>query len=167
MNRYVIADTHFNHANIIGYCNRPFKTVEEMNSKLISNWNNTVAKDDIIWVLGDFALGSKEYIITIGNSLNGRKRMVLGNHDRHNKSVFEQAGFEFISPYPVLIDKFIILSHAPIQNPKAKSQFYNIYGHVHNDAAYLDIGASGRCVSVERIGYRPIDLDKIIKEISK
>lgn len=48
MNRYVIADTHFNHANIIGYCNRPFKTVEEMNSKLISNWNNTVAKDDII-----------------------------------------------------------------------------------------------------------------------
>lgn len=93
--------------------------------------------------------------------------MVLGNHDRYSKSVFEQAGFEFISPYPIILSDKIILSHAPVQNPKSKSQFYNIYGHIHNDAAYLDISASGRCVSVERIDYRPIDLDKIIKEISK
>ena len=65
MKRWVVSDTHFNHANIIQYCDRPFADVEQMNKELIKRWNNTVAKDDIVYQLGDFAFGSKEQLITV------------------------------------------------------------------------------------------------------
>lgn len=31
------SDTHFNHANIIDFCKRPFGSVEEMNEALIAH----------------------------------------------------------------------------------------------------------------------------------
>ena len=62
MNIFITADHHFNHKNIIEYCDRPFKTVEEMNNTMIEKWNNKVGKDDLVIHLGDFALGNKEKV---------------------------------------------------------------------------------------------------------
>ena len=54
MKIYIISDTHFNHENIIKYCNRPFKDINEMNDAIIDNWNRIVKKDEIVYHLGDF-----------------------------------------------------------------------------------------------------------------
>lgn len=48
---FFTSDTHFYHGNIIRFCNRPFKDVGMMNETIISNWNNTVGLDDIVFHL--------------------------------------------------------------------------------------------------------------------
>ena len=53
MRTFFIADPHFGHKAVIEYENRPFASVEEMDEALIDNWNNTVTKHDIVWLLGD------------------------------------------------------------------------------------------------------------------
>ncbi len=40
---YYTADQHFGHPNIIRFCDRPFKNVEEMDEILINNWNKIVS----------------------------------------------------------------------------------------------------------------------------
>ena len=46
MNKWFIFDTHFSHANIIRYAGRPFQSVDEMNMRLIENWNALVKPQD-------------------------------------------------------------------------------------------------------------------------
>ena len=80
--RWFTADLHLGHANIIRYCNRPFADVEEMNEELVRRWNARVTPNDEVWVLGDFALGRIAESFACGRRLNGRKSLVVGNHDR-------------------------------------------------------------------------------------
>ena len=68
-----------------------------MNKVLIKNWNNTVKKEDRIFVLGDFCLSGKNKIIEIGKQLNGRKTLILGNHDSASIKTYYEAGFEAVS----------------------------------------------------------------------
>lgn len=76
------ADLHFGHANIIDYSGRPFADVAAMNDALVERWNDTVAADDTVWVLGDVALGRIEESLTHVSHLAGHKGLLAGNHDR-------------------------------------------------------------------------------------
>lgn len=159
---FLIGDTHFYHKNIINYCDRPFETVAQMNEQLIRNWNKVVKRDDRVIVVGDFALCGREQIIQIGKKLNGKKTLILGNHDRASIKTYYEAGFEFVSQYPIVLDEFYIISHYP-KYVQPKGIYSNIYAHVHNDETYLDCTARSFCVSAERINYTPIDFN-LIKE---
>lgn len=80
--RFFTSDTHFGHKNIIKYCERPFSDYEVMDSQLIKNWNSVVGDTDVVYHLGDLALGPSERWDWILKSLNGYKVFVVGNHDR-------------------------------------------------------------------------------------
>ena len=81
---FFTSDTHFNHNNIIQYCQRPFKSSDEMNEAMIDNWNSVVGEDDTVFHLGDFCLGCAEEWNKTLNRLNGRIYLILGNHDLKN-----------------------------------------------------------------------------------
>lgn len=179
MSTFFIADTHFNHSNIIKYCNRPFISSEEQTNKLIENWNSVVKDEDSIFVLGDFFFfyNSKNWdlentgifiketneCIKILSQLKGNKHLIKGNHDVRSDEQYIEMGFNFVSPYPIIYNNFFILSHEPLLLSQT-TPYFNLYGHVHNDDRFTDTSTS-KCVSVERINYTPISLERIKSEI--
>jgi calcineurin-like phosphoesterase family protein len=94
MKTWFTADTHFGHANIIEYCGRPYKTVEEMDKKLIQNWNSRIKPDDLVIFLGDFCFknskggkdgeGRQHNADFYKRQLNGNITFIKGNHDSNN-----------------------------------------------------------------------------------
>ena len=153
--KYVIADTHFGHSNIIKYCNRPFSSVAEMNDKLIGNWNKTIKHDDIVYHLGDVFFGKENSSII--HELNGTKHLIIGNHDNIrdrdilggfskillNKNIFDSKGRQWhLTHMPIVVENNII----------------NVHGHIHdkkiNDNKHI-------CVSVEHINYTPLNIDEL------
>ena len=124
---------------------------------LIDYWNETVRNDDTVWFLGDFVLGGRNVLNDYASKLKGRKRIILGNHDNLKDKDYLEAGFEFVSRWPVVLAQHIILSHAPL--PSVPTGFYNIFGHVHSAAAVPTQTENTRCVCVERQDMRPIAAD--------
>lgn len=152
---FLIGDCHFGHRNIIKYCNRPFANVEEMTESLIKNWNSVVGKNDIVYVVGDFALCGKQKIIEIGKRLNGRKRLIIGNHDQASIETYREAGFEFVYNHSIVLDDFFIVSHVPLEH--VQNPFFNIHGHTHEPST----SENCFCVSAENINYTPLIFEEI------
>ena len=167
---YYIADTHFNHANIIRYCNRPFSSVEKMNNTIIDNWNKKVKKDDDVYILGDFCFGNKNDAIDLFSKLNGRIHFIRGNHDRWlGNDTFFYIGNEKINVYNLLSikdkDRVVILCHYPIESWNRKFHgSYHLYGHVHNSEKVADI-PNRYNVGADVTNFSPVTLDELIGKI--
>src|SRR5215510_7591332 len=76
------ADTHFGHAGALGRFKRPFRSVAEMDEAMIARWNDTVARGDEVWHLGDFAYRlAPDRMRDVLAGLNGAKHLIAGNND--------------------------------------------------------------------------------------
>ncbi len=149
---WLISDTHFNHANILQFVStwkdgervRPefeVDAIQEMNEKIIDNWNRVDIGSDKDWLTKTFA------------RLHGKKRLILGNHDNYDMSFYAKF-FEKIMVSRKVED--VILTHYPIRMDFELRRKANIHGHIHEvnlpDDRYLN-------VSVEQTGYAPIHID--------
>ena len=82
MATFFTADTHFGDEHILRLRGRLFPTVEAHDAALVARWNEAVGEHDEVWHVGDFANGaSREHVAAVFARLNGRKRLVRGNHD--------------------------------------------------------------------------------------
>lgn len=169
---YFISDFHFGHKNIITYCNRPFANSDEMDKTLIHNFLHKVPEGETCYILGDIFNP-----ILLGAFQNRHLVIILGNHDRRKKS--EEAIYNAISTFyldcevykvPILIKKFIWLSHEPLECMVPESPYLNIHGHVHNDKNFDNSkkwydGGRRFNVSCEMINYTPISLEEIVDNL--
>ena len=157
---YIISDMHFDDKFILSYENRPFDTVDEMNQTILENWNTTVKEEDVVYVLGD--VGSETYI----SRLNGIKYLVKGNHDTKANEEYRKCGFKEVYDLPVILEDFWILSHEPMY-VNSNMPYANLFGHVHANPIYRSVSPQSFCVSVERIGYKPVLLSEIKRQIQE
>jgi len=169
MATWLTSDIHFGHRNIIGYCKRPWSTIEEMEAGLIANWNATVQPDDDIFIVGDFSLHGKwQYIDRILWQLRGRKHLILGNHDSR-KVIKKCKGFTSVHDilYTTIDGVKVCLFHFPcIDWPGPRLL---LHGHLHSPAEHrisvqrrgisFDVGMDGN-------GYHPINMQYIQEVIS-
>jgi calcineurin-like phosphoesterase family protein len=82
MERWITADLHLGHTNIITYSGRPFRDADEMDDSIVERWNEVVAPTDRVLVLGDVAMGRIDRTLGASARLHGYKVLLTGNHDR-------------------------------------------------------------------------------------
>lgn len=173
-NHFLISDTHFGHANIINFKRndgtplRPFKTVEDMDEAMVANWNKVVNTRDCVYHLGDVVINRR--CLPIMARLNGRKKLIRGNHDLFKLSDYTPY-FEDVYGCYVLAD--MILTHIPLHPDCITTRFgTNVHGHLHANVVMIkehignnffedEVDPRYMSVCVEQIDYTPISLEAL------
>lgn len=127
-----------------------FDSVEERFDCIRGRWNERVAADDDVYVVGDVSLSGRQDTIDALSELNGKKHIVLGNHDGGwmHSLARSNAGnvIDVASGIKRIRDggKDVVLCHYPIVAwEKQHKGSYLVYGHLHHtheDALFMDGG---------------------------
>lgn len=177
MKVFLIADTHFNHAKIATYCDRP----ENFTELLLKRWNERVTAEDTVIHLGDVAIGPRATFEPQLRSLNGRKTLIRGNHDRQGScSWWMDHGFDFACDG--LMFRNMWLTHEPATSRPGGCEL-NVHGHLHNtwngfnadalvgpEAARLKTELCypwQRLFAVEYTNYYPIEFEEFVMKPDK
>lgn len=164
------SDLHFKHKNIIKYCNRPFENTDEMTEVLIDIWNKIVAKEDVVFILGDFCFGGYARWEEILKRLNGELHLILGNHDPEKiaNKLLENGYLKSISSMELIeVDgQELFLCHFPmIDWPNKERGSIMLHGHIHS--LYNDINLSEKHydVGIDYNDYEPVCLNEIYNSL--
>lgn len=168
-NIWVISDTHFNHSNVLTFKDnneesfiRPqFKNVGEMNECMSDNWNSVVNVGDIVYHLGDVYFGNKDEAVKIIKKLNGRKRLIVGNHD-NIKDVVKLGMFQKVNMWRMFPEFGLLLTHVPVHesslHPQRENMLINLHGHIHERKSPTDKHIN-MCVEVNN--YTPVNMEEL------
>lgn len=199
MTTFFTSDTHFRHGRIRDYCplrGSEFRDVDHMDTELVRRWNEIVKPDDVVTCLGDMVMGRREESLPILARLNGRKRLIVGNHDycapwlwKPGQAAKAQKWLEMYAPYFESIDltgghilpdgTWVRLNHFPYVGDSHEEDRYQdqrpiddgtplLHGHVHDmwKVAYTEDGTPMVNVGVDVWGFRPITEEQIMEAMN-
>ena len=163
------ADTHFCHDAIRCHCRRPFTSATAMDEQMIRLWNHTVSAKDLVFHLGDFAHTRDVGVaLAIARALNGRKVLLIGNHDRHYEKEYKRV-FEKVIQYHEMYwpgdgangyDRIkVCLFHYPMETWNTKHwSALHLHGHSHGKTKAV---ANRFDVGVDSWAFAPVHLETL------
>jgi len=192
MSVWFTSDWHFGHRNILTLGEgRPWATIEEHDQALVDSHNSLVSPDDVVFVLGDVAMGDINISLQRCAAMLGRKYLLCGNHDRPTMcpEVKRQdwidrykvdGGFvdvQTVNQFPItLLDGYtVIASHYPFagesvegrpdrftdRRPIDDLEHWLVHGHVHRS---WKVNGRQINVGVDVWDYQPVPA-MVIREI--
>jgi calcineurin-like phosphoesterase family protein len=160
MKYWFISDEHYGHENIIKYCDRPFKDVQEMDNEIIKRCNSLVKSGDFLVHGGDFTLkkDAEQYI----RRLNGQHIFLRGSHDYWMDGAYGDDYFDQI--WEKKIDSiYVVVCHYNMRTwPRSFHGSIQLFGHSHGK---LTPRENQFDISVEANNYYPVCMDDIKKKL--
>jgi calcineurin-like phosphoesterase family protein len=132
-----------------------------MDLALMENWNCAVKKDDIVYVLGDFAWKNAGMY---ADRLHGRKILIIGSHDKRKQC---EGHFSEIHDFGVEIKidgQHITLCHYCLRTwPRSHYGSWHLYGHSHGNLPPIGLSMD---VGVDCNAYAPVSWERV-KEVMR
>lgn len=154
---YFTSDLHLSKGYSIQEYDQVRIQVDATSEKIKKIWNDTIKKDDHVYVLGDFgSYRLKSDVESVLKELNGRKHLIIGNND--NEVIMKAEGWVTVSELKDLRVRYtakdgavrfqnIVLCHYAMKVWKNSGKgSWQLYGHSHgslpdDDSAFqMDIG---------------------------
>jgi calcineurin-like phosphoesterase family protein len=145
-----------------------------MNKILIQNWNNTIKMAaDEVYILGDFTMKGGKIASDYLRSLNGKKYLIRGNHDKfYDDSVFDKRLITWVKDYHELTyeNYRVVLFHYPILEWNQMHRgAIQLHGHIHSDPSYnlnmIEQGIKRFDVGVDANNFIPVSLEEIVRTL--
>ena len=167
---YFTSDLHLGHKNILKLSNRPFGEIEHHDDTLIDNYNSIISNEDTCYILGDICWNqSYETYKNLFNRLNGKKVVVLGNHDNKQALIRckkEGLILDVCECKTIQIGKTrVFLSHYPYREWNGfYNGVYSVYGHTHGN---IDDCKQSTYIGVDCWEYEPVSWDEVKQYIDQ
>ena len=167
---WLTSDLHFGHDREFVWKARGFNSVEEMNEKIIENFNSVIEPDDILYLLGDCMLGNTDMDLSL---INGKKIFIRGNHDTNRRvEIYKMYTDEEIKWADMIKykKKSIYLSHHPTIVTNAgewHNLVINFFGHTHQTDNFYQNYVNMYHVGVDSHNCFPVLIDDALDAIKQ
>lgn len=172
------SDWHIGHDKDFLYTPRGFSSIQEHDKEVLKRCNELVQYDDILYILGDLALGLDAIEWNrIYKAINCREvHFIMGNHDTDAKidKYIDEYGFElegYATILPLSKTKRLYLSHYPTIvgnfDDNKKKHTINLYGHTHQKTNFFNDNPYMYHVGVDSHNCYPVSLEQILKDIER
>ena len=157
---FFTADEHYFHNNVIRYCNRPFRDINQMHKIMIEGHNKLISNNNIVFHLGDFAFLRPDQISKTSNilsQLNGQHHLILGNHDEGKPFTYLNMGFASVHT-SLYVEEFLLV-HDPAMAVAVNGDQKVLCGHLHGLTDFVTPNILN--VGVDLNHYVPYTIDQV------